>query len=74
MKTPLYGGCLSTSTIHTIHNTYWYRVGLVYLEFSRLVLIAVHSPGQQVQEHPQQVKVSARDVGYLENGTDPRNR
>ena len=33
--------------------------------------MAVHSPGQKVEESSQKVEVSARHVGHLEDGTYP---
>lgn len=51
---------------------YRYRVGVVYLKLSRLV-IAVGGPGgKQVEKHLQQVHVLSSHIGDLKDGTHPR--
>lgn len=54
--------------------SYRYRVGVIYLKLSRLV-ISVGSPGgKQVEKHLQQVHVFSSHIRDLEDGTHPRGK
>ncbi len=50
---------------------YRYRVGVVYLKLSGLVISVGGPGGEQVEEHLEQVHVLSGHIGYLKDGTHP---
>lgn len=50
---------------------YRYRVGVVYLKLSGLVVSVGGPGGEQVEKHLEQVHVLSAHIGDLEDGTHP---
>ena len=44
------------------------------MKLRRLVFVAVHPPGEQIEKHPQEVKVQTGHVGDLEYGANSEEK